>query len=120
MTDDEVRGYLEDSGFPRHVVKAGKDGLVARWRQFVEEVERGYPYNFEDYRNDLDGRAVIHVVGADADVEEYDERLRAMLTATDTRIWESAAGEPFWDFGYPRNARGDLKRGLEALGFWEK
>jgi hypothetical protein len=26
------------------------------------------------------------------------------------------AGEPFWDFGYPRNASGDLIRDLTAAG----
>ena len=119
MTELDIRQYLEDNGYPRHVVKGGREGLIARWGQFVEEVEKGYQFTLEDYRGDLDGRAIIHLIGADSNVEEYDVRLNQMLTATHVRVWESAGGSPFWDFGYPKNARGDLRQGLKTQGLWE-
>jgi hypothetical protein len=116
MTDAEIRAYLEDNGYPRHVVAAGREGLLRRWRQFVEEVESGYRFGLEDYRNDLDMRGILAQLGLDAEVAESDERFERMLTARDRRVWESIAGDPFWDFGYPRNASADLLRDLRAAG----
>ena len=56
MTDAEIRDYLRDNGYPSHIVRGGREGLVRRWRQFVTEVEQGYEFGLEDYRNDLDVR----------------------------------------------------------------
>lgn len=114
MTDAEIQQYLADNGYPRHVVEGGRAGLIQRYREFVQEVERGYEFSIFDYRNDLDGRAIIRLIGADAEVKELDERLEAMLTDREKRVWESAPGDPFWDFGYPKNARGDLAEDLES------
>jgi len=116
MTDAEIRGYLEDNGYPRHVVAAGREGLVRRWRDFVREVERGYRFGLEDYRNDLDVRGILAILQLDADVAEEDARFEAMLTGCDRRVWESAPGDPFWDFGYPRNASAELLRDLKTGG----
>ncbi|HET8550049.1 MAG TPA: hypothetical protein VFL57_18695 [Bryobacteraceae bacterium] len=119
MTDEEVRRYLAENGYPLHVVQAGREGLIRRWREFVEEVERGYEYGLEDYRNDLDLRGVIAMAGLDHDVADMDKRLAAMLTRTDVRVWESASQHPFWDFGYPRNASGPLLKDLRRAGLTE-
>jgi len=116
MTDPEIVAYLADNGYPAHIVRGGKAGLIARYRKFVEEVERGYRYGLEDYRNDLDLRGVIALLGLDEEVRAEDDRLRAMLAESGRRLWESNCENPFWDFGYPRNARGELKRDLEAEG----
>lgn len=118
MTDSEVQQYLEDNGYPAHIVKGGRAGLVRRWREFVAEVEHGYEFGLEDYRNDLDVRGIIQLVGAgeDADVVEADARLQLVLTDQNVRVWESTSENPWWDFGYPANARGDLRRDLEAEG----
>lgn len=116
MTDQEIQAFLEDNGYPRHIVEGGREYLLRRYREFVEEVERGYEYGLHEYRHDLDLRGVIAVLGLDAEVEDCDARLAAMLTETEYRIWESLPGTPFWDFGYPRNARGRLLRDLEKLG----
>ena len=43
----------------------GARGLVRRWREFVEQVERGYSLGIEDYRNDLDVRGIIALAKAD-------------------------------------------------------
>ena len=58
----------------------------------------------EDYRNDLDLRGIIAMLGLDAEVADLDRRFEAMLIARDKRVWESSAADPFWDFGYPSNA----------------
>jgi hypothetical protein len=117
MTDEEIQRYLGDNGYPEHIVREGRAGLVRRWREFVEQVERGYRLGLEDYRNDLDVRAILELAGGkDDEILALDARLRAMLTATTVRIWESAAGDPFWDFGYPRNAGGELLEELQAEG----
>ncbi len=114
MTDAEIQDYLDRNGYPEHVVREGRAGLLRRWREFVEQVERGYPLGLEDYRNDLDVRAILSLAGAEDDeVRALDERLKKLLTATDKRVWESMAGAPFWDFGYPRNAGPDL---IDDLG----
>lgn len=116
MTEREIRQYLEDNGYPKHIVSAGKAGLIRRWEEFVAEVERGYEFGLEDYRNDLDLRGTIASLGLDGAVAEADDRFRALLTDCDVRVWESGAGDPFWDFGYPRNAGGDLLRDLKSEG----
>jgi len=117
MTDAEIQDYLRENGYPEHVVREGRTGLLRRWREFVEQVERGYTLGLEDYRNDLDVRAIIALAGAEDDtVLALDQRLKNMLVACDARVWESAAGDPFWDFGYPRNAGPDLLEDLRAEG----
>jgi hypothetical protein len=116
MTDPEIQDYLRQNGYPEHVVREGRAGLLRRWREFVESVERGYSLGLEDYRNDLDVRAIIALAGVEDDsVRELDERLKKMLISTDTRVWESLAGDPFWDFGYPRNAGPELIEGLREM-----
>ena len=119
MTDAEIQQYLEDSGAPPHVVAAGREGLLGRYQKFVAEVERGYEFSLQDYRRDLDGRAMLLMIGVEEDVAEYDQRLNDILTDREVRVWESAPGDPFWDFGYPRNAQGWLQRGLKSEGLIE-
>lgn len=113
MNDSEVQAYLRDNGYPEHVVRDGRAGLVRRWREFVEQVERGYRLGLEDYRNDLDIRGILRQAGAEDDeVRALDIRVQAVLKPTRKRLWESAPGDPFWDFGYPANAGEELRKGL--------
>lgn len=116
MTEAEIREYLRDNGYPDHIVRGGREGLIRRWRQFVTEVEQGYEFGLEDYRNDLDIRGIIELIEAGGAVEDADARFRLLLTGTENRIWESASGDPWWDYGYPRNASGELKRDLKSAG----
>lgn len=119
MTDEDVQQYLADNGYPEHVVAGGRAGLVKRYREFVDEVERGYDYSLQDYRRDLDGRAILHMIDADDEVADCDQRLNSALVNREVRVWESAPGDPFWDFGYPANTRGWLLRGLQSDGLVE-
>lgn len=117
MTDPEIQEYLRANSYPEHVVRDGRAGLLRQWREFVGQVERGYPLGLEDYRNDLDVRAILMLAGAEDDeVRALDHRFRTLLTATHVRVWESAEGAPFWDFGYPSNAGADLKNDLREEG----
>lgn len=115
LTDAKIQEYLRENGYPEHVVREGRAGLLRRWREFVEQVERGYSLGLEDYRNELDVRAIIALARIeDGAVRALDERFKKLLIATETRIWESMAGDPFWDFGYPKNAGPDLLEDLRA------
>ena len=120
MTEEEIVGYLEDNGFPAHIVTAGSDGLVRRWQEFVTEVEQGYRYGLQEYRHDLDIRGAIALFQLEDRVGESDERFAALLTNRSARVWESGGAEPWWDFGYPRNARGYLLWGLQEAGLLEE
>jgi hypothetical protein len=109
MNDAQVQTYLHENDYPEHILKGGRAGLVRRWHEFVDQVERGYSLGIEDYRNDLDVRGILALADAeDDDVYALDTRLQKLLTATDVRVWESGPGDAFWDFGYPRNAGPDL------------
>jgi hypothetical protein len=116
MTDEEMTAYLRENGYPEHVVRAGRTGLIERWRKFVEEVESGYKLGLEDYRNDLDIRGILRMLGLDTELEDLDRRLESALTDRTQRVWESAPGDPFWDFGYPRSAGRDLLEDLKKEG----
>jgi len=117
MTDSDIQNYLRENGYPEHIVREGRLGLLRRWRMFVEQVERGYSFGIESYRNDLDVRAILMLADAEDDeVLALDERFTRLMTATDVRVWESAGGEPFWDFGYPSNAGPDLVADLRREG----
>lgn len=119
MTEEEIIVYLEDNGFPPHIITAGSEGLVERWVEFVGEVERGYPYGLTEYRHDLDLRGAIELLGLSDRIIEADERFAAMLDHREVRVWESGGENPWWDFGYPRNARGYLLRRMREAGLIE-
>jgi hypothetical protein len=104
MTDEEMTAYLRENGYPEHIIRAGRKGLIDRWGKFVAEVERGYRFGLEDYRNDLDLRGIIAMLALDAEVATLDRRFETLLSHRDKRVWESSAADPFWDFGYPSNA----------------
>jgi len=120
VTDSELEAYLRENGYAEHICRAGRAGLIARWRKFAEEVERGYRFGLEDYRNDLDIRGIIALAGLDDEVKDEDTRFRNLLTARDTRVWESGVENAFWDFGYPRNASRQLLKDLRAEGLVEE
>jgi len=113
MTDEEMIAYLRENGYPEHVIRAGRKGLIERWGKFVGEVERGYKFGLEDYRNDLDLRGIISMLDMDQEVSDLDKRFEALLTEREKRIWESSGTDPFWDFGYPANAGKALLEDIE-------
>ncbi len=116
MTDAQIADYLRSNGYPEHLVRAGRAGLIDHWRRFVEQVERGYKLGLEDYRNDLDLRGILAMLEIDDAVRDLDRRFEALLTDRTTRVWETSAGDPFWDFGYPTNAGQQLLEDLRNEG----
>jgi hypothetical protein len=116
MTDQEMAVYLRENGYPEHIIRHGPAGLIARWGKFVAEAEHGYKFGLEDYRNDLDLRGIIAMLGLDSQVVELDQRFEALLTDRDKRIWETSAADPFWDFGYPANAGHQLLEDIKNEG----
>jgi len=116
MTDEEMSAYLRENGYPEHIVRAGRAGLIERWRKFVGEVEHGYKFGLEDYRNDLDLRGIMSMLGIEKEVTELDQRFEALLIDRKKRIWESSAADPFWDFGYPRNSGPELLEDIKNEG----
>ncbi len=116
MTDDEIDIYLRKNGYPKHIIDAGRIGLIEQWRKFVEAVERGYRFGLEDYRNDLDLRGILAMLGLDQEIRDLDQRLEVMLMDRDKRVWQTSSGNPFWDFGYPSNATGALLEDLISEG----
>jgi hypothetical protein len=119
LNDDPVRDRLRALGAADHVVRAGAEGLVERWRAFVEEAEGGYPFGLDDYRNELDIRSLIEETDLGKLVEREDQRMKGLLIHTDRPVWESEAAEAFWVWGYPRNASGELLQDLQAEGLIE-
>lgn len=116
MTDEEMAAYLRQNGYPEHLVRAGRAGLVERWAKFVAEVERGYRFGLEDYRNDLDLRAIIAMLGLDAEVKDLDRRFESLLIHREKRVWESSADDPFWDYGYPTSTGTRFLQDIEEEG----
>jgi hypothetical protein len=116
MTDDQIAEYLRSNGYPEHLVRAGRAGLIDHWRRFVVEVEHGYKFHLEDYRNDLDLRGILSMLEIDDQVRDLDCRFEALLTDRTTRVWETSAEAPFWDFGYPGNAGPQLLEDLRNEG----
>lgn len=117
MKDTEVKALLKEQGFPEHVWKSGKKGIIERWEKFVSEVEAGYRLHLEDYRNDLDLRAIIARVGLEKDAADADRRLRSCLVFSADSVWDCEITEAWWIFGYPKNAKGDLLKDLKAQGY---
>jgi len=116
MTDEQIEASLRDNGYPEKFWRGGRQNLILRWREFVADVEQGYTLSFYDYCGELDIRAIIESCEMGPDVQAEDARLKAMLINTTTRVWDSGVPDAFWDFGYPRNAEGDLLEDLKADG----
>jgi hypothetical protein len=87
MSEDQIKEYLKNRGCPEFVWRGSSENLLRRWKDFVEQVEKGYCANclIQEYWNDLDIRELIHYVGIENTVTELDQRFTEMLTATDIK-----------------------------------
>lgn len=118
MTDKDVKEYLRSNGYPDHLIKGGRKGLVERYEKFAAQVEAGYSLTLDDYRNDLDLRAIIGRLGLQKHVADADRRLRNCMVFCADPIWECAENpDAFWIHGVPKKPRGDLKKDLKAAGY---
>jgi hypothetical protein len=116
---NQISLMLRQRGAADHIVREGAQGLVDRWRNFVAQVEKGYPLGLEDYRNDLDIRNLIAFTGIDRDVANEDSRFRKLLMHTRKAVWASDTPHAFWVCGYPKNAGGALLTDLRREGLAE-
>jgi hypothetical protein len=122
MTEEQTKEYLRNRGCRETVWQGGKDRLVSNWKKFVAEVENGYCPKclIQEYWNDLDTRELIHDIGCDDEVKEWDERFANMLTARHIKHWytDRNSDYDFWNYGCPKNATGffyeDVKRYILA------
>jgi hypothetical protein len=112
--DESVRVRLRERGAAEHVIAGGGAKLIENWGRFVGQVEAGYPFGLDDYRNDLDLRALIEAAGLSEQVAQEDRRLRAALTRQDVAVWSTDFPDAFWVRGYPANASGELLADLKA------
>lgn len=124
MNDQEIREYLKNRGCPEYVWSGGREGLTQRWRNFVEDVEKGYSPRccIEEYWSDLGIRELIHDIGSEGEVQDLDERFVASLTARNIkhRHVDRDSEYDFWNYGYPKNASGffleEVKRYISTRG----
>ena len=117
LTDERIERFLRENEYPEATIRSGSAGLVESWRSFVEEAEKGYSLSLFDYRNDLDARGILQQAGFESpELDELDRRLRSLLAHRHVRVWESAPDDPWWDFGYPANAKPDLEDDLRSEG----
>ena len=115
-TGNAVAKKLRERGTAEHIAREGAAGLVTRWKNFVAQVEAGYPLGLEDYRNDLDIRSLIAFTALDQEVTAEDDRFRKLLTHTRHAVWESDTPQAFWVRGYPKNSAGALLKDLRHEG----
>ena len=111
MTEDQVKEYLRNRGWPNHVCKGGSKELIRRWANFVASVENADStrnWLIDDYWILLETRELIHDIGGDDRVTERDKRFGALLTATNIkhRHRDRHSDYDFWNYGYPMNATG--------------
>lgn len=130
MSTDVVRAFLRDRGLADEVVEAGVEGLVARWEQAAREAERErYPFGVEDWLDELDGRQLLHELGAAvpaalgdglaARLDEADARARAATELAPACMWGEAlakrmgwrAKREWWYWLRPRVVNDDFEGG---------
>jgi hypothetical protein len=130
---DRVRAWLAARGCPSFVVDGGLAGLVASWEKFAAELQAGYPDDFDEYRNDVDVRELLHGAWAVASEDERralgkrvriaDERARGASIASALCVWGSqnahehgwSAGRNWWYFMEPVHKNAELAEGFAAL-----
>ena len=111
MTEQEIRDYMKNKGWSKMCWEKGSEYLFERWHSFVSWVgdeEDTRNWLIDDYWIFLHIRELIHDVGLDDAVKEDDEIFRSVLTATHIkhRHKERNSDYDFWNYGYPRNAKG--------------
>lgn len=117
-TEKQVADILLGRGVPPLRVQGGAAGLLSDWAAFVDQVEAGYSFGLDDYRNDLDLRSLIALTGLDEAAADDDARFRNLLTRTDLEVWSSDAAGAWWTHGFPANSGSALLEDLHAEGIF--
>jgi hypothetical protein len=114
LTDKQIKDRLKEHEWAEHVWKGGREYLLDTWKSVVENVEKGYDSDFmvEEYWNDLDVREAIQLVELDNEVKDLDTRFRNSITHPDINI-RNYDNNDFWNYGYPKKARGHFLEGIQ-------
>lgn len=121
-----LEAFLRGEGAPDRVVFGGLEVLLAGWERMVGAVEAGYPGDYEDYLNDVDGRqllaqALVRVTpGQAASISDrlsaLDARMRAATVGVSRCLWGAIVAEEegwtadgnWWYFVKPKAGRAEL------------
>jgi hypothetical protein len=116
--ESEVKSALDKLSFRRRK-SVGLASLVARWSQFVSEIERGYHLSVYDYTNDLTVRDFLEEVQEilppiiNAKIAEalapIDDRF---VNATDKVVDSLLPRKAWWWYRIPRRRDADFDSGL--------
>jgi hypothetical protein len=131
MNADPIADYLRRRRAAAHLVNAGLDGLLDRWKRTVDEVSEGYDAGLDDFLNDLDLRELLHELEREVP-EAWTDAARDRLRAIDRRyrelvvprrecLWGGGAARKhgwtarsnWWYFRAPREPGAELARDLE-------
>jgi hypothetical protein len=88
--------WTENAGF-----RITADRLLDKWSHLVDEVERGYDDNIDDYRNDLDSRKLLQEA-IDALPADTARRLRSEIDPLDAQFLSATVrtSPPPWSGGW--------------------
>ncbi|MFJ4340948.1 hypothetical protein [Streptomyces sp. NPDC088915] len=77
--------FIEASGRWRDTTP---EALLGRWSKFVDDCERGYPHDVEDYFNDLTSRDSLERALNSVELQVFPEmsQLRARVKGVDSRF----------------------------------
>ena len=125
---DPVREFLVRRGCAEHVVEGGLERLVANWERCVADIGRGYYGYLDNYLNDLDGRQILHELGAAIllpgpmmrRLVKADEEFVRLTLPVAGCLWGEKIREKFrwsassnpWYFREPREPGPDLRKDL--------
>jgi hypothetical protein len=117
--EEVFSNFIKNSGRWRDVTP---EALLGRWSKFVDDCERGYPRDAEDYFNDLTSRDGLERALASVELQEFPEmaQLRASVAEIDSRfrailvpdVFPGIAEEFWWARGM---VRGGSRRFVEDV-----
>jgi hypothetical protein len=125
--EELIRALRETGTVAKHVTLTG---LLDTWSGLVEAVELGYEESVYEYANDIDSRAILERVAAEATprassalhlwLRPWDERYETATQRATAPFHERAdpsspyAASP-WHWRIPRRLVGELRSDLEAM-----
>ena len=100
--------------------------MIAAWREFSDEIDRGYRFTIYDFTNDLSVRKLLDQVVAvlpegavkgwvEREIETADARYREATHEVASPI-QGGPGAPWWYFRVPNRIEGELAADLTKDG----
>lgn len=88
ITHDAVRELLKERKAAEHVVRGGMEGLVDSWERTVKSAQKGYALGLDDWRNDVDARALLAAANEVAHPAQK-KAMKMRLDAADAKFWKA-------------------------------